>query len=195
VEYVVLRAVHPTYLNLQFPVEAAEFIEFDVERAKALPPAARGMAFVARGPGVVRVLTLLGAGDVLPIELQRNRYLATALVSERLIFNLPEAVSQHLGLKVQTARGKEGRFTDDGLLWFLPAPEYYEFRARQRSGRPWQGPATGAFGHLYLSRSVIPWAPELDGIERRIDAEEWRPRLDALHRVSSGRAKRSPEPG
>jgi hypothetical protein len=195
VEYVVLRAVHPTYLNLQFPVEAAEFIEFEVERTKELPPAARGIAFVARGPGVVRVVTTLGAGDLLPIEILRNRYLATALVSERLIFNLPEAVSHHLGLKVQTTREREGRFTDDGLLWFLPAPEYYEFRARQRTGKPWQGPTGAPMGHLYLARSVIPWGPELDQIDRRIDTEEWRPRSEALRRITTGRVRRSPETG
>jgi hypothetical protein len=190
-EYVALRAVHPTYLNLQLPTEAAEFVEFRIEEARPLPPAARGIAFLARGPGVVRVVTTLGAGDLLPLEILHNRYLATAMLTERLIFNLPEAVVQHLGMKVQTMPKKESRFTDDGLLWFLPAPEYYEFRARQRSGRGWEGPAGPGLAHLYLARSVIPWANELETIEKRIDSDEWRPRLEALQRVSTPRARRT----
>ncbi len=181
-EYVVLKAMHPTYLNLQMPTEVAEIVQYDPRDLVGLPSPARGIAFLARGPGVLRVVPAFRAGDLLPLETAGQRYLATAHLSEKLIFNLPEAAVAHLGLKVQSRSPREARFTDDGLLWFLPAPEYYEFRARSRLGRGWKGPSGGGLAHVYLARSVIPWEGELEQIERRIEYEEWRPRLEALER-------------
>ena len=186
-EYVLLKASHPTYLNLQMPTEVGELIRYDVQESKELHPPSRGISFLIRGPGVVRVLPTLRAGEVLPIEAAHNRYLATALLSAKLVFTLPEAVIRHLGLKVQLRAGHGTRFTDDGLVWFLPAPEYYEFRARERSGKGWTGPASGAFAHVYLARAVLPLESELEMIERRIDHDEWRPRIEALDRLARGR--------
>lgn len=187
-EYVVLRAGHPTYLNLQLPREVADLIEYAPPTQERFAPPGHGIAFLARGPGVLRVVPTARVADILPLETLHRRFLAAAHLSEKLLFNLPQAVVDHLGLKVQGRTGRESPFTDDGLLWFLPAPEYYEFRARQRQGKPWKGPATGGLAHLYLARSVIPGPEELDALERRIDLEEWRPRLVALDRV--GRARR-----
>ena len=186
-EYVVLRALHPTYLNLQMPTEVAEVLQYDPAEVEHLRPPARGIGFLTRGPGVVRAVPMLRAGEFLPLEIARNRYLATALLTGRLVFTLPEAVIDHLGLKVQLRSAREGRFTDDGLLWFLPAPEYYEFRAEQRTGKGWHGPTGGGLAHVYLARSLIPWAGELAELERRIDAEEWRPRVEVLAREGRGR--------
>ncbi|HEV2316297.1 MAG TPA: hypothetical protein VGV89_01815 [Thermoplasmata archaeon] len=186
-EYVVLKAVHPTYLNLQMPTEVGEVIQYDPAELRELHAPARGIAFLTRGAGVVRVVPSFRAGALLPLETVRNRYLATAHLSDKLVFNLPEAVVLHLGLKVQTRSPRDTRFTDDGLVWFLPAPEYYEYRARQRSGKGWHGPTSGVLAHVYLARSVIPWASELEEIERRIDAEEWRPQLESPGRTSRWR--------
>lgn len=183
-EYVVLKAMHPTYLNLQLPTEVAEIVEYDSRALSSLPMPARGIAFVARGPGVLRVLPTFRAGEFLPIETVNLRYLATAHLSEKLIFNLPEAAVNHLGLKVQFRSAREGKFTDDGLVWFLPAPEYYEYRARSRLGKRWTGPSGGGLAHVYLARSVIPWDGQLDQIERRIETEEWRLRGEPVERVA-----------
>jgi hypothetical protein len=187
-EYVVLKALHPTYLNLQMPTEVGEVIQYDPAELRGLHAPAQGISFLTRGAGVVRVVPSFRAGAILPLETVRNRYLATARLSEKLVFNLPEAVILHLGLKVQTRTPRELRFTDDGLVWFLPAPEYYEYRARQRTGKGWRGPATGELAHVYLARSLIPWTAELEEIERRIDVEEWRPQLEAPGR--GGRPRR-----
>ena len=188
-EYVVLRAVHPTYLNLQMPREVGELLLYEAREDGPGRGPNRGLAFLARGPGVLRVVPSLRAGDFLPVESARGRYLANAALTEKLIFNLPEAVVQHLGLHVQRRSPKEAPFTDDGLVWFLPAPEYYEFRARQRQPKGWAGPTGGGIAHVYLARSVLPWGGPLEEIERRIDLEEWRPRQEALSRV--GRPRRA----
>ncbi|MGI0052880.1 MAG: hypothetical protein ACREC5_05295, partial [Thermoplasmata archaeon] len=131
-------------------------------------------------------------GELLPIETVENRLLATAHLSERLIFNLPEAVITHVRLKVLTRPPNDLRFTDDSILWFLPAPEYYEYRARQRSPRGWHGPSGGGMAHVYLARSLVPWSEELDRLERRIDSEEWMPRLRLIERVSRERRAVAP---
>ncbi len=186
-EYVVVRSVHPTHLNLQMPTEIAEILQYDAAEVRDRHGPARGIAFLARGSDVARVVPIFRAGEVLPIETVENRYLATAHVSDRLVFNLPEAVVGHLRVKVQTRPPNDSRFTDDGLLWFLPAPEYYEYRARQRSPRGWRGPAGGGLAHVYLARSLIPWSPELERIEHRIDSEEWMPRMRLIERLARAR--------
>jgi hypothetical protein len=186
-EYVVLRAVHPTYLSLQLPTEVAEVIRFDPTELANLHAPARGIAFLARGSGVVRVVASFRAGELLPVETAKNRYLATAHLSDKLLFNLPEAVVHHLGIKTQERPPRRTEFTDDSLVWFLPAPEYYEYRALQRTRKGWAGPVDGGLAHVYLARSLIPWNRELEELERRIDVEEWHPRLQLLEQLRKPR--------
>ena len=189
-EYVALRAFHPTWLAAQLPTEVAELIEYRPNEVRDLRSPGRGIAFLARGPGVVRVVASYAAREILAVETVRNRYIAPARVSEKLLFNIPGAVVRYLG--VQTApRGPEGtKATDDTLLWFLPAPEYYEYRARERSSKGYTGPSPGGFAHVYLAKSLLPMdhgLEELTGFETRIESEEWRPRIEALQRVGRGR--------
>jgi hypothetical protein len=186
-EYVVLRAGHPTYLNLQLPTEVAELIQYDPREVANLHAPGRGIAFLARGPGVVRVVPTFRAGEFLPMETMHNRYLATAHLTEKMLLTLPEAVVSHLGLKVLSRAPRDTRYTDDSVLWFLPAPEYYEYRADERAARGWNGPQGGGLAHLYLARSLLPWPGELESIERRIDTEEWMPRLEMLERLRRAR--------
>ena len=129
------------------------------------------------------------AAEVIPLETMRNRYIAPAAVSVRGIFNVPGAVSRHLGLQVTPRADSEMRGTDDQVVWFLPAPEYYEYRALQRLKRPWTGPSTGGFAHVYLSRAILPIQPELFAMESAIESEEWKPRREAMARAN--RARRS----
>ena len=182
-EYVVVRAVHPTYLSVQLPAEVAELIQFRPEEVRDLRSPARGISFLARGPGIARVLPSLAAGELLGVETIRNRYIAPARVSSKFLFSLPAPVVEHLGLRTQVREPTGVKSTDDGLLWFVPAPEYYEFRARSRTARGWTGPSTGGFAHVYLTRSVLPFGPAFEalaGLEDRVEAEEWRPRIEAL---------------
>ena len=182
-EYVVVRAIRPTWLNLQLPTEVAALIQYRPEEMRNLRAPGRGVAFLARGPGVVRVVATFRAGDVLAIETLHNRYIAPARLTDKLVFNLPEAVEHHLRLKVQRRGPNQLRSTDDGLIWFLPAPEYYEYRAREWTGKEWTGPSNGPMAHVYLAKSIVPVAEDLAELESRIEAVEWRPRLDAIQRA------------
>ncbi len=186
-EYVVVRAVRPTWLNLQLPTEVATLIQYRPEELRGLRAPGRGIAFLARGPGVARVVATFRAGNVLAIETLHNRYIAPARLTEKLVFNLPEAVEEHLRLKIQR-RGPNGlKSTDDALIWFMPAPEYYEFRAREWAEKEWTGPSGGPLAHVYLAKSLGPFAEGLSELETRIEDVEWRPRLDALVRVPRAR--------
>lgn len=183
-EYVILRAAHPTWLTLQLPGEVAQLIQYDPEEVRDLRTPGRGIAFLARGPGIVRVVASMRASDVLAIETVRNRFIATARLTDKLVFNLPVPVVRHLGLQTQPRGPNDARATDDSILWFLPAPEYYEFRGRERSDKGWTGPSPGGFAHVYLSKSLVPFPAELGELEARIEGEEWRPRIEALQRTA-----------
>lgn len=189
-EYVVVRAVHPTYLSVQLPVEVGELIQFRPTEVRDLRSPGRGISFLARGHGIARVIASHAAGELLALETVQNRYIASARVSPRLLFSLPSQVIEHLGLQTRLKGPSGVKSTDDGLLWFVPAPEYYEFRARERTPRGWSGPSTGGFAHVYLTRSVLPLGPafqELEALESRLESEEWRPRLEALQHAVRAR--------
>ena len=187
-EYVIVRATHPTWLTMQLPTEVAQLICFD-PKADQGATAARSVSFLARGPGVARVIATYPAREALAVETVRDRLLATARPGERLLFTLPGLVASHLGLKVYS-RGARVKGTDDSVVWLVPAPEYYEFRSVVESGRPWNGPSSGPFAHVYIARSLVPFPKELDALaalEFRIEEQEWRPAVAALQRLGRGR--------
>jgi hypothetical protein len=187
-EYVIVRATHPTWLTMQLPAEVAELICFRPEAGANRDPS-RTIAFVARGPGVARVIASHPAREALAIETVRNRLIASARPGERHLFTLPTPVVQHLGLHVYT-RGSKLRGTDDGIVWFVPAPEYYEYRSVVAAGKAWNGPSSGPFARVYVMRSLFPFpreVPMLAELEYRIEEEEWRPAVEALQRVGRGR--------
>lgn len=181
-EYVVLRAAHPTWLSLQLPNEVAELIQYRPEEVRDLRQPGRGIAFLARGPGIVRVVSTFRSPDMIAIETVHNRFIAPARLTEKLVFNLPVPVTRHLGLQTAPRGPNSVRATDDSIVWFLPAPEYYEYRAQESEGKGYRGPSPGGPAHVYLAKSILPIAPSLSELESRIDSEEWRPRAEALHR-------------
>ncbi len=188
-EYVILRAARPTYLNTQLPAEVAELIRFDPPGARGMRDYNRGIVFFARGPGIARVVSAVPAQDVLGVEMARKRFLGSARVSEQGLFNIPAEVQRHLGLRSEPREPNGPRATDDSILWFLPAPEYYEYRALQRRARGGGARASGGGeSHLYLVKSVLPLDRQLGlltDLETQIEWDEWRPRIEALQRVGS----------
>jgi hypothetical protein len=187
-EYVILRATHPTWLTLQLPAEVAELLCFRPESGPNRDPS-RTISFLARGPGIVRVIASHPAREALAIETVRNRLIASARPGERHLFTLPTPVVQHLGLRVH-ARGPKLRGTDDRILWFVPAPEYYEYRSVVDAGKTWVGPSGAPFARVYVAKSLFPFPREfqpLADLEYRIEEEEWRPAVEALQRVAKGR--------
>jgi hypothetical protein len=188
-EYVIVRATHPTWLTMQLPTEIAQLIGYR-PRGEGGVPAARSISFLARGAGIARVIATYPAREALAVETVRDRLLATARPGERLLFTLPNPVAHYLSLKVYS-RGERVKGTDDTVVWLVPAPEYYEFRSVLESGKPWSGPSSGPFAHVYLLRSLVPFPRELDGLaesEARIEDLEWRPAVAAFQRI--GRARR-----
>lgn len=189
-EYVIVRATHPTWLTMQLPTEVATLIQFEPPTPGGPADAGRSISFLARGTGLVRVIATHPAREALAIETVRSRLLATARPGDRLLFTLPAPVAEHLGLKVYS-RGPRVKGTDDSLVWFVPAPEYYEYRTVTAAGKSWTGPSGGPFAHVYLARSLLPLPKEFAQLaeqEFRIEQEEWRPGVEALHRI--GRSRR-----
>jgi hypothetical protein len=187
-EYVIVRAMHPTWLTMQLPAEVADLICFrPVEGPQR--EASRTISFLARGPGVARVIAAHPAREALAVETVRNRLISSARPGDRHLFTLPAPVVQHLGLQVYS-RGSRLRGTDDSLLWFMPAPEYYEYRSVVEVGKAWTGPSGSPFAHVYVAKSLFPFPREfaqLAETEFRIEEEEWRPGVEALQRVGRGR--------
>ncbi len=187
-EYVVVRAMHPTWLSMQLPMEVADLLQFRPEDGPHWE-ASRSVSFLSRGPGLVRVIATYPAREALAVETVRNRFLATARAGDRHLLTLPNPVARHLGLQVY-AKGPHLRGTDDGLVWFLPAPEYYEYRSVVGNGRRWTAPSSGPFAHVYLAKSLLPLPREfgnLAELEFRIEEDEWGPAVEALQRVARTR--------
>ena len=188
-EYVIVRAMHPTWLTMQLPAEVADLIGFRPEPGPG-HEASRTIAFLARGSGIARVVASQPAREALAIETVRSRLIASARPGDRHLFTMPTQVVQHLGLHAYS-RGPRVRGTDDSLIWFLPAPEYYEYRSVVESGRPWTGPTGSPFARVYVAKSLFPFPREFGQLaetEFRIEEEEWRPGVEALQRV--GRPRR-----
>jgi len=187
-EYVIVRAMHPTWLTMQLPAEVAELIGFHPEDGPHRE-ASRTVSFLARGPGVARVIASHPAREALAVETVRSRLIASARPGDRHLFTLPSPVAQHLGLQVYS-RGPRLRGTDDALIWFVPAPEYYEYRSAVEAGKRWTGPSGAPFAHVYVAKSLFPFPKEFQQLaetEHRIEEEEWRPAVEALQRVGRGR--------
>ncbi len=185
-EYVVLRAVHPRWFSVQFPEEAAELLQYHPESPAETRLVSRTIAFLARGPGIVRVVAAHPAREAIAVETVRNRLVGTARLGDRMVFNLPYAVIRHLGLLVHSRGPRAGRGSDDGIVWLAQAPEYYEFRGAREAKKEWTGPTSGGFVHLYLMKSIAPFPRELDHleeVENRIEEREWHPWVAALLKV------------
>ncbi len=188
-EYVIVRATHPTWLTTQLPGEVADLLHFHPAEDGSGSEASRMIAFLARGPGIVRVIASEPSREALAVETVRNRVVASARTGGRPLFSLPVTVVQHLGLQVYS-RGPRLRGTDDTLVWFVPAPEYYEYRSVVESGKRWTAPSGSPFARVYLAKSLVPFPRELDRLaelEYRIEEGEWRPAVEALQRVGRHR--------
>ena len=152
------RAMHPTWLTMQLPVEVATLICFEPPSAGGVKDGGRSISFLARGSGLVRVIATQPAREVLAIETVRSRLIATARPGDRLLFTLPTPVAEHLGLKVYS-RGSRVRGTDDSLVWFVPAPEYYRVPIAHRGRKGLDRPRGGGV-RPRISREIARPVPE-----------------------------------
>ena len=135
---VVLKAVHPTWCNLQLPRDVVQIL--------GLTP---GIPFQT-----VHFLESEGRRARVAIsreECMNARSVASAQLTEKMIFNLPTALAHHLG--IQISKTNQGRTTDDMLVWFTPSDQYYRYRRAARDGQRPTGLSPGKEPKIYVSRN------------------------------------------
>ena len=196
-EYVILRSIRPTWLTMQLPDDAAELLRYRGPPARAEIDRTGSISFLARGSGIARVVASHLAREPLAIEQLRDRLIATARPGERRLFSIPSALVEYLGLTVEVRGPRMGRRTDDQMIWFLPAPEYYEFRAAEGAPMAWKGRSHGGMAHVYVAKATLPGPKALSGLadmESHIETEDWTRAIEALQRgpAAPGRASSAP---
>lgn len=193
-EYIVLRSSHPTWLTVQLPADAVDLLKFRSPSARSPADGTGSITFLARGAGLARVVATHLSREALAAESVRERLIASARPGARHLFSLPTALLAHLGVEVSVRGPRAGKSTDDQLLWFLPAPEYYAYRRAEAEGSTWRGPSLGGSAHLYLAKSVLPpprGLAALAATDEEIERTEWAAVSAALR--SYGRARREME--
>lgn len=186
--FVLLRSVHPTRLTMQLPQEVAEMIGLDADLSDR--GGGHSITFLARGPGIARVLATASFREALAIEVVRDRLVASARPGEKFLFSVPAALLRHLEMEVGVRGPQLGRGTDDRILFLMPEEEYHDACAARSRGVSWTGPRGGGRAHIYVVKAVAPvprGLAQLPELERRIEEEEWRPGVAALQKV--GRAR------
>ena len=189
-EYVALRSSHPTWLTMQLPSDAVELLKFRSPSPHAPVDGTGSITFVARGPGIARAIATHLSREALAVESVRERLLASARPGARHLFSLPAAHLAHLGVSVSVRGPRAGKGTDDQILWFLPAEEYYAYRKAEVEGTPWHGPSLGGSAHLYLSKALLPPPRTMGALaatEDQIEEVEWKAATEAFHPPGRGR--------
>lgn len=167
-EWVILRAVHPSWCTAQLPSEVADLLGCRPEDLEGLQRPGRAIAFLDRGPGTLRLIGTHRSADLLAREMAQNKVIGVAHLTGKLVFNFPDAVEHHLGI-VSYPRGEHGaRGTDDTVVWFLPKGEYYEYREVTRAGASFRTLRSGQLPHVYLARSLFSaFRPPCAELERQ----------------------------
>lgn len=154
-QYVILKAVHPTWCTTQLPGEVAELLGCSRKDLDGMKRPGRSIAFLARGQGVLRVVGFLRSADLLAKELAGNRVVAMAQLTEKLVFNIPASAEQYLGIKSYQKGTTGTRGTDDMVVWYMPEGEYYEYRELTRDGNEFTSLHSGSVPTVYLSKSIF----------------------------------------
>lgn len=154
-ELVVLKAVRPTWCNLQLPQDVARVLGF------TWGAPFQTVHFLASEGQQARVAASTE-------ERTPSRFVATARLTEKMVFNLPIALAEHLGIQISMTR--RGRTTDDMLVWFMPADQYYEYRQAARNKHETGSFSPGERPQVYVVRNwprpgkgnASPGSPRVD---------------------------------
>ncbi len=140
--WVAVRVTAPRWLTLQVPRVIARRLELRVDRLRP----GRRIAFLNWGPGVTQVIPVpeevAGPGAITAHE----PTLAIATFTGDLLFKLPGAVQNHLGLRIARRGTGRAKGTDDLLAWMVPEREWAEENSA----------AAPSAAHVYLTRSLFP---------------------------------------
>lgn len=194
-EYVALRASHPSWLTMQLPSDAITLLKFRDPSPRSPGDGTGSITFLARGGGIARVFATHLSREALAVESVRERVIATARPGDRHLFALPTALLEHLQIEVSVRGPRSGKGTDDQILWFVPADEYYSFRKAEADGAPWHGPSLGAAGHVYVAKAILPPPRALAGLatlDEQIERGEWVTATEAF--AAPARVRRASEP-
>lgn len=157
----------PSWGTTILPLEVSEALGVPPIQAKGErpDPSRRSIAFLERGEGRVRVISVYRSPLVLAAAISKSRVVAQIGLSDKLYFNLPAAVESYLSLKGFRDPGNHNRVTDDVLAWLMPAEEFYTFREAKREGKAPEGQLGGP-AHVYLMKSHFPGLlPPLKALE------------------------------
>jgi hypothetical protein len=155
--WVVFKTVHPSWGTLILPSEVSELMGVPppLEKGERPDPARRTLAFLDRGPGRVRVISLFRSAQVFAEAVEERRLIGQAQVSDKLYLNLPDAVEDHLNLKRWFVPERRSQRTNDMLAWMIPAEEYYAWREATQDRSPHVLPPSGP-ANIYLVKSYFP---------------------------------------
>lgn len=155
--WVVFKTVHPSWGTLILPSEISELMGVPppLDKGEKPDPARRTLAFLDRGPGRVRVISLFRSAKVFAEAVEKRRLIGQAQVSDKLYLNLPDAVETHLNLKRWFVPERRSQRTNDMLAWMIPGDEYYAWREATQDGSSYELPTSGP-AHIYLVKSYFP---------------------------------------
>jgi hypothetical protein len=177
--YAVLRATHAAFLTVQLPGEVARLIGHDWVESRELRAPGREIAFLDRGPGFCRVVSVLRSADLLPKEIARNRFIGRARVGRKRLFYLPVAVANHLNLALEVAERSGKTSTLDSVVWLLDAATYYRHRSRTLDLRQEAEEGTPA-PRIYIAKATMPIPPAVEQLEDHEERREPGRRLSIL---------------
>jgi hypothetical protein len=164
--WVVFKTVNPTWGSLGLGTEVHELLGVPKATGKPLTPEERMLAFLDRGPGVVRVINIYASARLYGESLTQHKIVAQALPGQTFIFNLPDKVEKHLGMQTEWVAQNNNTRTLDTLAWIIPENEYYAYRQAIREGQAYELPRGGP-AHLYLRKAnftgVLRPLRELEG--------------------------------
>ena len=132
--WVVLHATEVNGTTLQIPKEAAKLIGL---RADLRSPG-NGMAFLDRGPRVLRVMAVADP-SVGATKKSTDALIGVATPTKQLLFNLPKTVRRHLALGRRPV-----------IAWLVPQREWDEGAER---------------GHVYVVSSSFPLLKPVKALE------------------------------
>jgi hypothetical protein len=140
--WVVVKATAPHWFTLQVPQTVAKMMGLRVDLLRP----GRKIAFLNRGPEVVRVVPVFEAPEDVAAEVASGTALAVATFTKDLLFTLPCTVQKHLQLRISRRGVHRVKGTDDLVAWMVPE-------------REWELESTAAVPpavHVYLTRSLFP---------------------------------------
>lgn len=132
--WVVLHATELNASTLHLPIVVAELIGLRAD----LPTPGNGIAFLERGPRVVRVMAMADP-SVGATKASTDSLIGVTTPTRRLLFNMPKRVREHVALGRRPV-----------IAWVVPQREWDAGKAR---------------GQVYVVSSVFPLLAPVEALE------------------------------